>query len=44
MNLDLSVRQMLQSYDDKMPEVDKLREILQQTALLVHLLANHETC
>ncbi len=34
MNLDLSIKQMLENYPDKMPQVDKLREVLQQTALL----------
>lgn len=34
MNLDLSIRQMLNNYPDAMPQIDKLREILQQTALL----------
>ncbi len=34
MNFDLSIKQMLESYSDAMPQVDKLREILQQTALL----------
>lgn len=32
--LDASVKKMLESYPDNMPQVDKLREILQQTALL----------
>ncbi len=34
MNLDLSIKQMLASYADNTPQIDKLREILQQTALL----------
>lgn len=34
MNLDSSIKQMLNSYPDDMPQIDKLREILQQTALL----------
>ncbi len=34
MTFDLSIKQMLDSYTDKMPQIDKLREILQQTALL----------
>lgn len=34
MNLDLSIKQMLANYPDKMPQTDKLREILQQAALL----------
>ncbi len=34
MSFDLSIKQMLESYPDKTPEIDKLREILQQTALL----------
>lgn len=34
MNFDSSIRQMLGQYPDTMPELDKLREILQQTALL----------
>jgi hypothetical protein len=38
--LDLSIKQMLESYDDQMPQIDKLREILQQTALLG--LARHQ--
>lgn len=40
MNFDSSIRQMLSSYPDAMPEIDKLREILQQTALLG--LARHQ--
>lgn len=40
MNLDISIRQMLESYPDEMPQIDKLREILQQTALLG--LARHQ--
>lgn len=34
MSFDLSIIQMLNTYPDTMPQVDKLREILQQTALL----------
>lgn len=34
MNLDSSIKQMLESYSDKTPPIDRLREILQQTALL----------
>ncbi len=34
MNFDLSIKQMLDNYPDKTPQIDKLREILQQTALL----------
>lgn len=34
MNFDLSIKQMLENYPDAMPQIDKLREILQQTALL----------
>lgn len=34
MNFDSSIKQMLQNYKDDVPEIDKLREILQQTALL----------
>lgn len=34
MKFDPSIRQMLNSYPDTMPQIDKLREILQQTALL----------
>lgn len=34
MNLDLSIKQMLENYKDNTPQMDKLREILQQTALL----------
>lgn len=34
MNFDLSIKQMMESYKDETPEVDKIREILQQTALL----------
>jgi len=33
-NLDLNVKKMLEEYSDAMPQSDKLREILQQTALL----------
>ena len=40
MNFDLSVKQMLENYPDKMPQIDKLREVLQQTALLG--LARHQ--
>jgi predicted nucleotidyltransferase component of viral defense system len=40
MRLDLSIKQMLESYNDQMPQIDKLREILQQTALLG--LARHQ--
>lgn len=44
MNFDLSIKQMLNSYPDTMPQTDKLREILQQTALLGlarHLFFQH---
>ena len=34
MNFDSSIKKMLESYTDQVPEIDKLREILQQTALL----------
>lgn len=34
MSFDAPIKQMLDSYADKTPSVDKLREILQQTALL----------
>jgi len=34
MSFDLSIKQMLESYTDSIPQIDKLREILQQTALL----------
>lgn len=34
MKLDLSIKKMLESYSDDVSQVDKLREILQQTALL----------
>ncbi|MBA3238124.1 MAG: nucleotidyl transferase AbiEii/AbiGii toxin family protein [Parachlamydiaceae bacterium] len=40
MNFDSSITQMLNSYPDTMPQIDKLREILQQTALLG--LARHK--
>jgi predicted nucleotidyltransferase component of viral defense system len=40
MNLDLSIKQMLANYPDQTPQADKLREILQQTALLG--LARHQ--
>ncbi|MEI8125641.1 MAG: nucleotidyl transferase AbiEii/AbiGii toxin family protein [Parachlamydiaceae bacterium] len=40
MNFDSSIKQMLNSYPDAMPQIDKLREILQQTALLG--LARHQ--
>lgn len=40
MNLDSSIKQMINSYSDTMPQIDKLREILQQTALLG--LARHQ--
>ena len=30
MNFDLSIKQMLENYPDAMPQIDKLREILQQ--------------
>lgn len=40
MNFDSSIKQMLNSYPDTMPQIDKLREILQQTALLG--LARHQ--
>lgn len=40
MNLDLSVKQMLENYNDDTSQADKLREILQQTALLG--LARHQ--
>lgn len=34
MNFDSSIKQMLNNYPDTMPQIDKLREVLQQTALL----------
>jgi len=34
MNFDSSIQKMLESYNDNMPMLDKMREILQQTALL----------
>jgi hypothetical protein len=34
MSFDLNLKKMLSEYPDKMPQADKLREILQQTALL----------
>jgi predicted nucleotidyltransferase component of viral defense system len=34
MNFDLSIRKMLEDFPKEMPQADKLREILQQTALL----------
>ena len=40
MSFDLSIKQMLESYTDQTPQIDKLREILQQTALLG--LARHQ--
>lgn len=40
MKLDSNIKQMLESYNDKMPQIDKIREILQQTALLG--LARHQ--
>ncbi len=40
MILDSSITKMLESYPDNMPAVDKIREILQQTALLG--LARHQ--
>ena len=40
MSFDSSIKQMLNSYPDTMPQIDKLREILQQTALLA--LARHQ--
>jgi len=40
MNFDSSIKQMLNNYTDTMPQIDKLREILQQTALLG--LARHQ--
>lgn len=40
MSFDLSIKQMLESYADKGSQIDKLREILQQTALLG--LARHQ--
>lgn len=40
MNFDSSIIQMLDSYPDAMPQIDKLREILQQAALLG--LARHQ--
>ncbi len=40
MSLDLSIKKMLESYTDDVPMIDKLREILQQTALLG--LARHQ--
>lgn len=40
MNFDSSIKQMLNNYPDTMPQIDKLREVLQQTALLG--LARHQ--
>ncbi len=40
MNFDSIIKQMLSSYPDTMSQIDKLREILQQTALLG--LARHQ--
>lgn len=40
MNFDPSIKQMLNNYPDSMPQIDKLREVLQQTALLG--LARHQ--
>lgn len=40
MNFDSTIKQMLNNYPDDMPQIDKLREILQQTALLG--LARHQ--
>ncbi len=40
MNFDSSIKKMLEKYDDHVPMVDKVREILQQTALLG--LARHQ--
>jgi len=40
MNFDSSIVQMIKNYPDNMPQIDKLREILQQTALLG--LARHQ--
>lgn len=40
MNFDSSIKQMLNGYSDAMPQIDKLREVLQQTALLG--LARHQ--
>src|SRR6186713_1644098 len=40
MKFDSSIKQMINSYPDAMPQIDKLREILQQTALLG--LARHQ--
>ena len=34
MNFDLCINQMIKNYPDSMPQIDKLREVLQQTALL----------
>lgn len=34
MKFDLSIKKMLEGYSDNTPQIDKLREILQQTALL----------
>ncbi len=34
MNFDISIKKMLESYPETTPQIDKLREILQQTALL----------
>lgn len=34
MTFDSSIKKMLQSYPDTMPQIDKLREVLQQAALL----------
>ncbi len=38
--MSLSIKKMLENYPDAMPQIDKLREILQQTALLG--LARHQ--
>lgn len=40
MSFDASIQRMLNNYPDSMPQLDKLREILQQTALLG--LARHQ--
>ena len=40
MNFDSSIKKMLESYNDETPLIDKIREILQQTALLG--LARHQ--
>lgn len=34
MSFDVSIKQMLDSYPEATPQIDRLREILQQTTLL----------